>query len=75
MAGTTVIFLRSVVDKMLDIRRHLRFMDPLWPGIIKDLVFFAIILADEFHSRAVVLQSGDSSPMPVWLLSDVETED
>ena len=74
MAGTTVIFLRSLVDKMLDILLYPRFMDP-WPGIIKDLVFFAIILADKFHSRAVVLQSSDSSPMPVWLLSEVETED
>lgn len=73
MAGTTVIFLRSVVDKMLDIL-YPRFKYAVWPGIIKDLVLFAIILADEFHSRAVVLQSGDSSPMPVWLRSEVGTE-
>lgn len=75
MAGTTVIFLRSVVDNMLDILRYPRFVASLWPGITKGLMFFAINLADIFHSRAVVLQSGDSSPMPVWLLAEVETED
>lgn len=89
MAGTTVIFFRSVVDKMFDILYYgfnyrgfiyrgfiyRGFKYAGWPLIIKDLLFFAIILADEFHSRAVVLQSGDSSPMPVWLLSEVETED
>lgn len=59
---------------MLDILLYPRFKYAVWPGIIEDLVFFTIIVADEFHSRAVDLQSGDSSPMPVWLLSEVGTE-
>lgn len=75
MAGTTVLFFRSLVDEILDMNVELWPMARLLLSIINELTFLTIILADELHLRAVALEFSDSSPMPVWLLSEIETED
>lgn len=68
MAGTTVLFSRSVVDKTFGGYKTFDMNG------LDQLMFLAIIFADDFYARAVDLQSSDSNPMPVWLLSEVETE-
>lgn len=70
VAGTVVLFVRSVGNLISYL--FIGYFGA-WFLVLNTVVFFLMILADEFHSRAVVLQLNNSSRLPVWLLPEIGT--
>ena len=71
VAGTTVLFVRSVGNLIYYI--FLEYIDETRILLLNRVMFLTMIFADELHLRAVVLQLNNSSQLPVWLLSEIET--
>lgn len=74
MAGTTVLFVRSVVDLGFDIPLEYGRTIISWRWGIEKIMFLTMFLVEELHAQVVVLQRSDSISMPDWLLSEVDTE-
>lgn len=73
VAGTTVLFVRSVGVLICYILSEYKYIDRTWYLMFNRVMFLTMILADELHSRAVVLQLNNSSRLPVWLLPEIGT--
>ncbi len=71
MAGTTVLFVRSVVN--LIYYMSLEYIDEIRFLVLNRVMFFTMLLADGLHVGAVVLQLNNSGPLPVWLLPEIGT--
>lgn len=71
VAGTMVLFVRSVGILICYIL--VEYLDVIGFVVLNRVMFLTMILADEFHSRAVVLQLNNSSRLPVWLLPEIGT--
>lgn len=66
-----VLFVRSVGNLICNILAE--YIDVIGFLILNRVMFFTMALADELHSRAVVLQLNYSSPLPVWLVTEIGT--
>lgn len=73
-AGTTVLFVRISVG-LLFLILFPYYVIIEWQRSLQQIGVLTMMLADELLSRAVVLQRSNSSPMPAWLLTEVEIED
>lgn len=71
VAGTMVLFVRSVWDLIYYILFMYIRVGGFW--MFRIVSWMTMILAAEFHSRAVVLQLKNSGRLPVWLLPEIGT--